>query len=610
MGDYHALSVDVLEAPPIPEPPHAVTVEISTKPIIPPPNYANPRRQLLNRYIDEPRELRVAVVGAGLSGVLAGILLPAKVPGIQLTIFEKNSDVGGTWFENIYPGVRCDIPAHVYQATFDYNTQWAEQFAQGPEIREYWQGLARKYDLYKLLQLSHNVEGLKRDEYKSVWQVSVRDLKSDNVRTEAFDFVLSAIGRFNAWKLPAYPGLSDFEGVLRHASNWDPTFDPKGKKVAVIGNGASGIQLTSHLQRVAARVDHYARNRTWVTASFMGDDTSLDPIPVSEERRRQFKEDPESYLTFRKEMEGKYYRNFTGWLKNHPSIDQQRENFTKNMNARIAAKKPELVGELIPDFSPHCRRLTPGPGYLEAITSDNVDYIRTKIRRFTATGIETEDGTHREVDAIFCATGANVDGAPPFPIVAFGEDLADLWKPDGKYGFPYSYLGAASPGFPNLLFVHGPTGSGRSGTVPHNVENQVVYYARILRKASREGILTMQPRKKAADGFTEWSDAFFATTVLSEKCSSWYNGGRPGARIHGLFPGSAALNTILQREPRWEDWEYEYLPETQGNPFFWYLGQGCTKQELDPESDMTPYLQRPDEPVDLRQVHERWWAIP
>ncbi|OBR04836.1 4-hydroxyacetophenone monooxygenase [Colletotrichum higginsianum IMI 349063] len=558
--------------------------------------------KLVERYIDEPRELRVAVVGAGLSGVLAGILLPAKVPGIKLSVYEKNADVGGTWFENIYPGVRCDVPAHVYQSTFDPNTQWTEEFAQGAEIRNYWQGLARKYDVYKYLQLSQRVEGLDWDDSRSVWKITIRDLKTDAIWVEEADFVLTAIGRFNAWKLPDYPGIKDFKGTLRHASNWDPSFDPRDKKVAVIGNGASGIQLTSNLHKVVSHLDHYARNKTWITASFAGDETSIEPIPIPEDLRETFRKDPEAYLRYRKENEAKYFRHFTGWLKGSAENDEARDKFRKFMNDRLT-KKPDLIDALIPDFSPHCRRLTPGPGYLEAITSDKTDYIQTRIRRITATGIETEDGRHREVDAIFCATGANVDMAPPFPITANGRNLAEVWRPDG----PYTYFGSATPGFPNLLFVHGPNGSGRSGTVPHNVENQITYFARILRKAAREGIRTIQPTRKAADDFTEYSDAFFATTVLAENCSSWYNSGRAGSRIHGLWPGSATLATIVQREPRWEDFEYEYVGDS-GNPFLWYFGKGCTKQELDPEADVTPYLKAGG--ADVKDVHESWWSVP
>ncbi|KAI1083863.1 FAD/NAD(P)-binding domain-containing protein [Whalleya microplaca] len=561
---------------------------------------------LVQRHIDEPRELRVAVVGAGLSGVIAGALLPAKVPGIKLTIFEKNADVGGTWFENVYPGVRCDVPAHVYQSSFEPNTNWSEQFAQGAEIRDYWKRLARKYDVYQYLKLSHRVDELSWDESRSVWNVKVHNLGTGETFNQEFDFVLTAIGRFNAWKLPDYPGLHDFKGLLRHASHWDPTFDPKGKKIAVIGNGASGIQLVANLQKHVGRLDHYARNKTWVSASFAGDETSIVPKPISPELQESFK-DPNEYVKYRKQLESKYWRGFSSWLKGSEVNEQSREEFIKLVETRLA-KKPELIKSVIPDFSPHCRRLTPGPGYFEALTEDNVEYIQTRIKRFTETGVETEDGKHREVDAIFCATGANVDMVPPFSIWAHGKDLANLWRQDGEYGFPYTYLGVATPGFPNLAFIHGPNGSGRSGTVPHSVEVQVSFYANLLRKVSREGIKTIQPSQKAADDFVQYSDAFFQTTVLSENCSSWYNGGQPGSRIHGLWPGSATHVSIIYRNPRWEDWEYEYLSET-GNRFAWYFGVGCTKKELDLDADITPYIRDPAT-IDLRNIHESWWDLP
>lgn len=498
------------------------------------------------------------------------------------------------------------MPAHVYQSSFDPNVNWSEQFAQGPEIRSYWQGLARKYDVYQHLKSSHRVDELRWDETKSVWNVKVQNLSTGETLTQEFDFVLTAIGRFNAWRLPDYSGIKDFKGILRHASNWDPEFDPTGKRVAVIGNGASGIQLVSNIQKRVQHLDHYARNKTWVAASFAGDETSITPIPISPELRESFK-DPKEYVKYRKELEVKYWRGFASWLKGSELNDKARNEFIEIVKKRLA-KKPELIDKIIPDFSPHCRRLTPGPGYFEAITEDNVDYIQTPIKRFTETGIETTDGKHREVDAVFCATGANVDMVPPFAIWAHGKDLSQLWRQDGEYGFPYTYWGVATPGFPNLGFIHGPHGSGRSGTVPHGMEVQIVFYAKLLRKIGREGIKTVQPSRKAADEFLDYSDAFFATTVLSENCSSWYNGGRPGSRIHGLWPGSAAQQTIVYRHPRWEDWDYEYLSDT-GNRFAWYFGVGSTRKEEDPEADITPYIRDPAT-IDLRDVHESWWDLP
>ncbi|CAI7614328.1 unnamed protein product [Penicillium palitans] len=570
------------------------------------PFNALPEISLINRHADQPRKLRVTVIGAGISGIIAGVLLPAKVPGIDLTIFEKNADVGGVWYENIYPGVRCDVPAHVYQTSFETNTQWSEVYAQGAEIKDYWTRTARKYDVYQYLKLSQRVEQLDWNDGKSIWQVQIRNLLTGDLYVHETDFVLTAIGRFNDWKLPDYPGISDFKGLIRHASNWDPEFDVAGKNVAVIGNGSTGIQLTTNLYERAARLDHYARNRTWIAPDFMGDSARLQSFPIPEEIRESFA-DPDVYLKYRKGIEQNFWRGFDGWLKGSEGNENAREDFVQHAKKRLA-KKPGLLESIIPDFSPHCRRLTPGSGYLEAITAENVDYVQTPIKRFTETGIETVDGKHRPVDAVFAATGANIDAVPPFPITANGNDITKMWSQDGEYGFPYSYLGHATPGFPNLLFILGPNGAGRSGTVPHNVEVQVTLFARILRKVSREGIKTIQPSKKATDDFVQYSDAFWRTTVLSENCRSWYNGGVPGSRIHGLWPGSSSLVSIISNDPRWEDWEYEYLTDT-GNCLLGYFGTGRTNMENDLEHDITQYLIDPAE-IDLKKLHEGWWNVP
>lgn len=500
-------------------------------------------------HLQHSLQPQVAVIGAGLSGITAGILLPAKVPGIQLQIFDKNADVGGTWVENIYPGVRCDIPANVYQSTFSPKTDWSEEYAQGAEIREYWQSVARKYGVHKYLRLRSNVIGAVWDEEKSVWGVSIEDLSTGESRTEEFDVLITAIGRFNAWKIPDYPGIKDYEGHLRHSSAWDPDFDPKGKTVAVIGNGASGIQVVPNLAPLVKRLDHYARSKTWIAGSFggEGEGRTLEPKYYDPELLKSF-EDPETYFRFRKDLESKFYRRFGTLFKGSEENKKIRKDFIKLMAKRLE-KKPELLDHIVPDFSPNCRRLTPGPGYLEALTEDNVDFISTPISHFTKEGIVDTNGVERKVDAVICSTGANIDMLPRFPILANGKDLRDAWTPD-----PLTYLSLASPGFPNLLFIQGPNSSGHSGTVPNQSETQITYLAKLLRKVSSQGIKTFVPSQAATDDFTAYCDSFFPKTVFSENCSSWANGGKPGGRVHGHWPGSASHVNFVRREPRWEDW--------------------------------------------------------
>jgi cation diffusion facilitator CzcD-associated flavoprotein CzcO len=410
----------------------------------------------------------------------------------------------------------------VYQSTFSPNSQWIEEFAQGPEIRAYWQKVAEKYDVYRYVKFSNKIQHAQWHPEEAQWVLQIKDLKSQKTVVEKFDILITAIGRFNAWKLPDYPGIDEYQGHLRHSSNWDPRFNPTGKTVAVIGNGASGIQVVPELQKVVKQLDHYARSKTWIAGSFGGHDRKAEPMYFSPEQLKEF-ETPEKYMAYRKALEDTYWRRFAALFKNSKENLTARKDFKAIMAKRLA-DKPELLESLVPEFSPHCRRLTPGPGYLEALSKENVSFIQTPIKRFTKDGIETVDGVHRPVDAVICSTGANVDYATPFPIVSGNLDLGSAWKPDGEFGFPYSYLGIATPGFPNLLFIHGPNAAGTSGTFPHGVENQVTYIARVLRKISGEGIQTIVPSKAAADDFVEYSDSFFPKTVLSENCKSWSNG--------------------------------------------------------------------------------------
>ena len=196
-----------------------------------------------------------------------------------------------------------------------------------------------------------------------------------------FDFVVTAIGRFNEWKMPSYPGMQDFKGVLRHSSNWDPSFDPSGKHIATIGNGASGIQITTEIRRIAKHVDHYARNPTWIAGSFSSrlPDRRDTPMIISDEQRKSF-EDPQTYLEYRKGLEDNFFRGFEGQLIDSDASKDATKNFIASMRKRLAAE-PELLERLVPDFPPHCRRLTPGPGYLEALTAENLTFIQTPIER-------------------------------------------------------------------------------------------------------------------------------------------------------------------------------------------------------------------------------------
>ncbi|CAG8956726.1 hypothetical protein HYFRA_00012270 [Hymenoscyphus fraxineus] len=568
-----------------------------------------PFLELEERPIDEVRPVSVIVVGSGMAGITAGILLPRKVPGVQLTILEKTSDIGGTWNTNIYPNVRCDVPSTVYQSSYAPNTKWTSNYAPGAEIKAYWSSLVDRFDVRKLIKFNSEVLKAEWSSDKGKWVVEVRT--EGAVRTEESDFLITATGTFSLPKLPEYPGIETYKGHLRHSSNWDPTFEPEGKTIAVIGNGASGLQVVPPLQQKAKQLYHFARSRTWIAGSLGGENLSRDttkPIEIPQ--------DPVGYTRYRKELENNFFSRFPNILKGHEKSAASKALFEKLMADRLG-KRSDLLGAIRPDFSPSCRRLTPGPGYLEAITQDNVEYVAEKIERFTPTGIVTVDGKTRDIDAVICSTGADISFSAAFPIIAHGIDLQKSWRPGGNPGFPDTYLGIAAPDFPNLFLILGANSNSTAGTVPFSIETHATYISKILRKVSTQGIRTITPSRAATNDFRAYCESFMPRTVMSEKCSSWYNGGIIGGRIHGIWPGSGTHALIARREVRWEDFEYTYLSPSKNR--FAYFGNGWAKKDVEaatsdhPEAiDFTTYLREEavSGEIDLRgYLEEPWYQV-
>ena len=283
----------------------------------------------------------------------------------------------------------------------------SEEYAQGPEIRAYWQDVARRNDVYSKLRLTTKVTGLYWEPQRAQWRVEI-DAKGCK-STEYFDFVVQAIGRFNSWRLPEYPGMDKFKGPLFHSSNYDQSFDHRGKTVATIGNGASGIQITPALQKECVRIDHYVRSPTWIGGAFTPwlKERQDGPMYNDKEIKEAFK-DEDVYLSYRKKLEDGFWRTYEAQLSGSSASEAMPAKLTNLMKDRLGGgDHPPLIDELLPDFPPHCRRLTPGPDYLESLLKDNVELIRTPISHFTYEGIVTKDGKLRKVDAVVCSTGAN-----------------------------------------------------------------------------------------------------------------------------------------------------------------------------------------------------------
>lgn len=281
----------------------------------------------------------------------------------------------------------------------------------------------------------------------------------------------------------------------------------------------------------------------------------------------------ERYHAFRKMIEddGNAMHPFT--LKGSAASNYARDSFTRLMRTRLA-KKPEIADVLIPNFAPGCRRLTPGEGFLEALTEDNVDFISAEINAVTPSGVILEGGKEIELDVLVCATGFNAVGAPVFPIVGFdGQTLSGRFNP-----YPEAYMSLAIDGFPNFFSLLGPNGGAASGTLLRMVESVGDYIVKCIRKIQKEDIGAMHVSRRAMRSWTAHIDAYFKKTVFMDECKTWY---RKGDRIIGLWPGSNlhALETL--RSPRWEDYEYLYhAGDKTDEKLLRWLGNGWSELQL------------------------------
>ncbi|TPX11474.1 uncharacterized protein E0L32_007893 [Thyridium curvatum] len=527
------------------------------------------------RAVDQLRPMKVIVLGGGMSGIITGIFFPREIENLELTIYDKNPDLGGTWFESRgpfdrYPGVACDVPSHAYQFTFESNPKWSRYWASGPEIQEYLKSVAKKYGADKYMKFNHTAEKAEWDEAKGKWTVTFTktdtneadSLPSFQVVTDTADAVVQAVGALNKWKMPDIKGLDKFKGKLMHSAHYDTSFDATGKRVALIGGGSSGIQILPQLQAVAARVDHYMKGKTWIPPFGLGAAGVLnrngDPNTPQEELDQW--RDPERYLEYRRKIESSLHEASDVLWKDTPSAIGFQKMCEDHMRAKLA-KKPEIFEALCPTFAPACRRLTPGPGYLEALVEDNVEFIPTQIQEFVEDGIITEDGKKREVDAIICATGF-AGYKQHFPVIGKnGINLQDQWENN----IPESYVGIVPENMPNFFVMLGPNGGpGVGSTVPF-LESVAKYAIMCIQKLQREWYKSMTVKAAVIKDFGEYTDEYLEPTVFNSSCRSWWRHKGDG-RILALWPGSALHGIYVWSHPRWEDYEYVLKDELKGPP--------------------------------------------
>ncbi|OTA67145.1 flavin-binding monooxygenase [Hypoxylon sp. EC38] len=531
--------------------------------------------QLKDSPIDDHRPIKVRVIGAGYSGIYLGIRIPQRLRNVDLRIYEKEESVGGTWWVNRYPGCACDIPAHSYQYTFNPNPDWSAFYAPQREICAYLQGTAEKYGALRFVKLLHTVESCRWDDNRKKWILTVQRTDTKETFKDDADVLVAARGNLSDPAFPNIPGLESFKGEVMHSARWNENYDFKNKRIGIIGNGSSAIQIVPSLQKIeGTQLSCFVRSKTWITNPF-GDNVmrklGLDPnkLEFSPEQRREFAENPEKLFNFRKtiELDGGTIHDIS--IRGSAMQLGAIEAFSEAMKKRLS-KKPEIAEFLIPSFGIGCRRSTPGPGYLEALVEDNVDFITDPIEAVTPTGVVLKSGRSVQLDALVCATGFNTSSAPPFPVYGRGDlSLEARFNP-----FPTAYLSLAVDSFPNFFMMLGPNSAIGSGSLTVILENEGDYIVKCIRKLQKEDYATMTIKPERVHDWSEYCHEYFKSTVYTDTCHSWYKSeGGSGDRITGLWPGSTLHALEALRAPRWEDYDWEVIEGNGGNRLKW-LGNG------------------------------------
>lgn len=565
-------------------------------------NGVHPVYTVVDQPLGTSKPIRIVCIGAGVSGINLLRTLRLNLTDYEVQVYEKNENVGGTWFENRYPGCRCDIPSHNYQYSWRPNKEWSNFFAPATEISDYLCQVCREENMMSSIKLQHRVTSACWEETRGTWLLKVLDLQTGVEFDDEANFVINASGILNNWKWPDVEGLHGFKGDLIHTASWPEEYDLSDKTVALIGNGASGIQLLPAIQPDVKKLFHIVRTPTWIPPPWrqaqvmMGGGQMLKEISLdakenfTPEQIRRFQEDPDFYKRFVKAIEKDTSGNFRLVVKDGP-IQAYASAKIKEYMTLVLGGDEKLCKVLIPDFPVGTRRMTPAPGYLEALQKDNVEVVTGDIRRFVADGIEMNSGEVLKVDAIICATGFDISFRPRFPLVGREGNLQNLWDEDT----PKSYMSCAVAGMPNYFTFLGPNAPIGHGSVFTLSEHIAKYIVRVLKKCQTERIRAIAPTPGAVDDFNEHIEHFMPRTVWGAPGRSWFKAGKEDGPVVALHPGSRVHFFHMLETFRGEDFEYVYDREVGAagkgkQNRFSYLGNGFSVRELDQSFDSTWYL--------------------
>lgn len=467
-------------------------------------------------YSDIPQSLKdkfhVVICGSGVCGINLAIRL--RVAGIPFTLLEKFNGVGGTWFLNVYPNVGCDTSSHMYCYSFDPNLQWTKWFAKGQENHRYLMSLVEKYDLKANIKLGCEVKEAVWDEKNSKWVVEyVQDGKTRNITSDVY---VSCVGMLSNPNVPNVEGRETFKGTQMHTSRFKPATELKGKRIALVGTGASGMQIGPELAKVAKELTIFQSTPQWFleipnykTDISLGERWCFENVPFYE-RWHRFK--------LLRHLLDQYY---AAMLKD----SDLNQAYHKLLSAHIEKKlegKPDLLKKVMPNYPPICTRLLVDNNWCELVSQDNVNLVTERVVKVTENTLIGKEGTKAEVDVVVWATGFK---STQFLLPAMnvkgkgGLQIKDYWGVE-----PSAHLGMTCPNFPNFFMTYGPNSNvSAGGSIVWVGENQARYITQCCGAMVRKKLKVMEVKKNVYDNYQQEVIKALGSTVWEDKrCTSWY----------------------------------------------------------------------------------------
>jgi 4-hydroxyacetophenone monooxygenase len=483
----------------------------------------------------KPEDFPVVIAGAGASGLCMAIML--QKAGIPFTIIERNDDVGGTWHENYYPGAGVDIPNHVYSYSFEPKPDWSRVFGLRDELLDYLKGVADKYGLREHIRFNSEVVSAEFDSARACWNVTITNAAGQPEVLEAKIFVPS-VGSLNR---PAYPkaeGLESFKGAMFHTARWDRSVDVKGKRVAIVGTGASSVQVGPTIAPDVEKLTILQRSPGWVglnqsyhTVFSPGMQWANGHIPYFYMWVR--------FLLFWASGDTNHalVQRDPSWDKPDLSLNARnhtvRENMIRHMQAELAGRE-DLLAKVVPDYPPWGKRMLRDNGWFKMLLRDNVELVNAGVTRFEPDAVVDANGKRHPVDVVILATGFKpTEVLAPMSIVGrTGRTINDVWKAEGARAF----MGMTVPEFPNLFILGGPnTGLSHGGGIFFYIEVQVRYVMQCLREMIERDKAVMEVRPEPHDEYNRRVDELHARMVWTHpNVSNWYKNER--GRVVALAP--------------------------------------------------------------------------